>query len=49
MKIYKEEKHRTIIEATEAELNELKSKSINDPWKPNYHIHPEFGLSLIHI
>lgn len=44
MKIYKEEKHRTIIEATAAELNELKSKSINDPWKPNYHIHPEFGL-----
>lgn len=44
MKIYKEEKHRTIIEATEAELNELKNKSINDPWKPNYHIHPEFGL-----
>ena len=44
MIIYKEEKHRTIIEATEAELNELKNKSINDPWKPNYHIHPEFGL-----
>lgn len=44
MTIYKEEKHRTIFEATDEELNELKNKSANDPWKPNFHIHPEYGL-----
>lgn len=44
MKIFKQEKHRTIFEATDKEINELKEKSINDPWKPRFHIHPEHGL-----
>ncbi|EKQ54394.1 sucrose-6-phosphate hydrolase [Clostridium sp. Maddingley MBC34-26] len=42
--MYKDPKYKTIFEATEKELEILKSKSVNDPWKPIYHIHPECGL-----
>lgn len=44
MTIYKEEKHRTILEATEGELIYLKNKSKDSIWKPRFHIHPEYGL-----
>lgn len=37
-------KYRTILDAGSGELERLKEKSANDPWKPIYHIHPEFGL-----
>ena len=42
--MYKEPKYKTIFEATEEELQSLKNKSFNDPWKPVYHIYPEYGL-----
>lgn len=42
--MYKEPKYRTIFEASKEELESLKSKSCNDPWKPIYHIYPEYGL-----
>lgn len=42
--MYKEPKYKTIFEAQEGELQSLKDKSANDPWKPIYHIHPECGL-----
>ncbi|WP_053362290.1 sucrose-6-phosphate hydrolase [Bacillus sp. FJAT-27251] len=41
---YKEPKYRTIFEAKENELENLKEKSANSPWKPTYHIHPQYGL-----
>lgn len=44
MTIYKEEKHRTILEASDEELKVLKDKSLNDRFKPTYHIHPQYGL-----
>lgn len=40
----KKSKYRTILEATKDELKELRQLSINDKYKPKYHIHPQFGL-----
>lgn len=37
-------KYRTINDAEDGELDYLKNMSLNDPYKPIYHIHPEFGL-----
>lgn len=44
MSKYKEAKYRTIYEARDGELQELENKAKKDFWKPNYHIHPEYGL-----
>ncbi|MGG7144398.1 glycoside hydrolase family 32 protein [Clostridium nigeriense] len=44
MDIFKEPKHRTILEATEEELLDLKNKAQDKLWKPIYHIHPQYGL-----
>ena len=44
MDIFKEEKHRTILEATNEELLELKDKAKDKLWKPIYHIYPQYGL-----
>ncbi len=41
---YKESKHRTILEATKEELDQLVERAKDNDWKPIYHIHPEFGL-----
>ncbi|WP_137790847.1 sucrose-6-phosphate hydrolase [Bacillus sp. E(2018)] len=41
---YMEPKYRTILEAKENELDNLKGVSVNSAWKPAYHIHPQFGL-----
>ncbi|PLR94186.1 glycoside hydrolase family 32 protein [Bacillus sp. T33-2] len=38
------DKYRTILQAKEGELDALKDKAASCPWKPFYHIHPEFGL-----
>lgn len=42
--MYRELKHRIISEATKEELNHLRALSINDEYKPIYHIHPQYGL-----
>ncbi|MGY3714733.1 glycoside hydrolase family 32 protein [Sutcliffiella cohnii] len=44
MERYTEPKYRTIYEATEEELEQLRLKSIHSKWKPNFHIHPQYGL-----
>lgn len=44
MNLCNDNKYRRINEAKKGELVILKNKSINDRFKPNYHIHPEFGL-----
>ena len=44
MGVFKDEKYRTILEASEEELQSLKIKSEKDLWKPIYHIHPQYGL-----
>lgn len=41
---YMEPKYRTILEAKENELDNLKRMSADSRWKPAYHIHPQFGL-----
>ncbi|MHC1684375.1 MAG: glycoside hydrolase family 32 protein [Clostridiaceae bacterium] len=42
--MYREEKYRTILEATDEELSSLKEKALDDRWKPIYHVHPQYGL-----
>lgn len=37
-------KYRTIHEAKENELEELRQKSADSRWKPAFHIHPQYGL-----
>ena len=44
MNLCNDNKYRRINEAKKGELVILKNKSINDRFKPNYHIHPEFVL-----
>lgn len=44
MDIFKEEKHKTVLEATEEELLDLKNKAKDELWKPVYHIYPQYGL-----
>lgn len=44
MNSHKENKYKRISDARKGELDDLRNKSINDKFKPNYHIHPEFGL-----
>lgn len=41
---YTEAKYRTIFEAKENELEELREKSAHSDWKPAFHIHPQYGL-----
>ncbi|RSD26862.1 glycoside hydrolase family 32 protein [Mesobacillus subterraneus] len=41
---YTEPKYRTIFDAKENELEQLREKSAKSPWKPAYHIHPQYGL-----
>lgn len=41
---YKEPKYRTIFEAKENELEQLRQMSADSSWKPGYHIHPQYGL-----
>ncbi|PLS17441.1 glycosyl hydrolase family 32 [Bacillus sp. M6-12] len=41
---YTEPKYRTIYEAKENELENLKKKSADSIWKPAFHIHPQYGL-----
>ncbi|MBN3554132.1 sucrose-6-phosphate hydrolase [Fictibacillus nanhaiensis] len=41
---YMEPKYRTILEAQENELENLKGMSATSAWKPAFHIHPQFGL-----
>ncbi len=41
---YTEPKYRTIFDAKENELEQLREKSANSPWKPAFHIHPQYGL-----
>ncbi|HBG7259420.1 glycoside hydrolase family 32 protein [Clostridioides difficile] len=42
--MYKEPKYRTILESTKEELNKLRNISLNDKYKPLFHIHPQHGL-----
>lgn len=42
--MYKESKHRTILEMTKEELNKLRELSLSDKYKPIFHIHPQYGL-----
>ena len=42
--MYKEPKYRTILESTKEELNDLRNISLNDKYKPIFHIHPQHGL-----
>ncbi|MGX1193073.1 glycoside hydrolase family 32 protein [Metabacillus sp. SLBN-84] len=44
MSRYTEPKYRTIFEAKENELGQLKKKSADSGWKPAFHIHPQYGL-----
>lgn len=41
---YTEPKYRTIFDAKENELKQLREKSAHSQWKPAYHIHPQYGL-----
>lgn len=41
---YTEPKYRTIFEAKENELEQLRQKSAQSRWKPGFHIHPQYGL-----
>lgn len=41
---YTEPKYRTIYDAKENELEQLREKSAESRWKPAYHIHPQYGL-----
>ncbi|WP_079505095.1 glycoside hydrolase family 32 protein [Mesobacillus jeotgali] len=41
---YTEPKYRTIFDAKENELEQLREKSAHSSWKPAYHIHPQYGL-----
>ena len=41
---YTEPKYRTIYEAKENELENLREKSTESNWKPGFHIHPQYGL-----
>ncbi|GLB62053.1 glycoside hydrolase family 32 protein [Cytobacillus sp. NCCP-133] len=44
MERYTEPKYRTVLEAKENELKDLREKSVDSAWKPAYHIHPQYGL-----
>lgn len=41
---YTETKYRTLYDAKENELEDLKTKSVQSLWKPAFHIHPQYGL-----
>ena len=43
-KLLNKEIYRTINEAKEGELEQLEERSKSDYWKPEFHIHPSFGL-----
>lgn len=43
-KLLNKEIYRTINEAKEGELEGLEASARSDYWKPQYHIHPSFGL-----
>lgn len=44
MKLKKEFLYRTIKEAKDGELEELRRKALNSLWRQNYHIQPPYGL-----
>lgn len=43
-KLLNKEIYRAINEAKEGELEQLEERARSDYWKPQYHIHPSFGL-----